>query len=330
MRYREIRSAMTDVTLSTIAMRFKRTGSALISILALIALVTPVFAQEPAVVEYYHLDAIGSIRAVTDQGGQVVRSYDYFPFGDGSGGTASGTDHLRFASKNRDSESGSDYFGARYYVSRSGRFTTVDPVVDDANSQVDPQRWNRYAYARNSPTRYIDPDGRILFDWNEFKRNVQISAHVGQDGYGVVLPVVAAVAAIGSVAGDLTLVAGEGLQAAKGAVSLVRSEKLYTVYQSLDTAGRATYVGITTNLPRRMAEHMRQVGRAVEAIRGMEGLTLSQARGVEQVLIEYWGLAKNGGTLENKINSIAKTNKAYADMLKMGQRLLEDAGIKLK
>ena len=25
---------------------------------------------------------------------------------------------------------------------------------------VDPQRWNRYAYARNNPLKYVDPDGR--------------------------------------------------------------------------------------------------------------------------------------------------------------------------
>jgi RHS repeat-associated protein len=57
------------------------------------------------------------------------------------------------------------YFGARYYASRIGRFTTVDPVYTWQENLVDPQRWNRYAYARNNPLRYTDPDGRTIIDY---------------------------------------------------------------------------------------------------------------------------------------------------------------------
>lgn len=52
------------------------------------------------------------------------------------------------------------YFGARYYGSKIGRFTTVDPYLDQSAALVDPQRWNRYAYVSNNPLRYVDPDGR--------------------------------------------------------------------------------------------------------------------------------------------------------------------------
>jgi RHS repeat-associated protein len=54
------------------------------------------------------------------------------------------------------------YFGARYYGSRIGRFTTVDPLMDQRTALVDPQQWNRYAYGRNNPLRYVDPDGRAI------------------------------------------------------------------------------------------------------------------------------------------------------------------------
>jgi hypothetical protein len=39
---------------------------------------------------------------------------------------------------------------------------TVDPVMTLRQNVADPQRWNRYAYARNNPLKYVDPDGR---DW---------------------------------------------------------------------------------------------------------------------------------------------------------------------
>jgi RHS repeat-associated protein len=54
------------------------------------------------------------------------------------------------------------YFGARYYSAPIARFTTVDPVYTIQENLVDPQRWNRYAYARNNPLKYNDPDGRVF------------------------------------------------------------------------------------------------------------------------------------------------------------------------
>jgi RHS repeat-associated protein len=114
-------------------------------------------------IEYYHVDAVGSVRAVTDVHGNVVRRHDYYPFGEEAAPTAA-EDPLRFAGKERDVETGLDYFGARYYASRTGRFTTVDPVVPLDAALRDPQLWNRYAYVRNNPLRYTDPDGRCIWD----------------------------------------------------------------------------------------------------------------------------------------------------------------------
>jgi RHS repeat-associated protein len=62
----------------------------------------------------------------------------------------------RSTGKERDSESGLDYFGARYFGSALGRFTSPDPLPGWAN---DPQSWNMYAYGRNNPLKYTDPDG---------------------------------------------------------------------------------------------------------------------------------------------------------------------------
>jgi RHS repeat-associated protein len=131
-------------------------------LLALLLMVPRAVAAQPTpnvVVEYYHLDAVGSVRVVTNASGAVVRTHAYEPFGHGDG-VAAGSDPTRFTGQERDPETGLDYFGARYYGSRTGRFTTVDPVMNIDAALLEPQRWNRYAYALNRPLVMIDPDGR--------------------------------------------------------------------------------------------------------------------------------------------------------------------------
>ena len=65
----------------------------------------------------------------------------------------------RNTGKERDAETGLDYFGARYYGGAQGRFTSPDaPLVDQ--HAADPQSWNLYAYVRNNPLRNTDPSGR--------------------------------------------------------------------------------------------------------------------------------------------------------------------------
>ena len=130
----------------------------------LTALLLGLLAVSPAraqVVEYYHTDAIGNVRAITDASGNVIERHDYQPYGE-EWLPQGGAQPLRFTGKERDAETGLDYFGARYYGSKVGRFTTVDPVYTWQENLVDPQRWNRYAYARSNPLRYVDPDGRVI------------------------------------------------------------------------------------------------------------------------------------------------------------------------
>lgn len=63
-----------------------------------------------------------------------------------------------FTGKERDAETGLDYFGARYLSNAQGRFTSPDvPLLDQGPS--DPQSWNLYSYVRNNPLKFIDPTG---------------------------------------------------------------------------------------------------------------------------------------------------------------------------
>jgi RHS repeat-associated protein len=66
----------------------------------------------------------------------------------------------------RDAENGLDYFGARYYGSTVGRFTTPDnPKFSE---KTDPQSWNLYSYTGNNPPALsrIDPTGENWFQVN--------------------------------------------------------------------------------------------------------------------------------------------------------------------
>jgi len=117
------------------------------------------FRQVPTVkTSFYHVDTLGSVRAVTNSVGDVIRRDDYHAFGEA--GTTPVGDPIRFTGKERDAETALDYFGARYYRNLAGRFTSVDPLMGVETALADPQRWNRYSYVGNRPTRVVDPDGR--------------------------------------------------------------------------------------------------------------------------------------------------------------------------
>ena len=74
----------------------------------------------------------------------------------------------RFTGKERDAETGLDYFGARYFSAAQGRFTSPDwsekPQPVPYADLADPQTLNLYSYVRNNPLSRADPDGHCGLD----------------------------------------------------------------------------------------------------------------------------------------------------------------------
>jgi RHS repeat-associated protein len=125
---------------------------------------------------FYLNDPLGTRRVQTDSAGVIEQTCQSQPFGDGLncitlpnsnnttyvGSLTTPTEH-HFTGKERDAESGNDYFWARYYASSMGRFMSPDwsakqdPVP---YARLDnPQTLNLYAYLRNNPLAGVDADG---------------------------------------------------------------------------------------------------------------------------------------------------------------------------
>jgi RHS repeat-associated protein len=114
-------------------------------------------------VHYYLSDHLGSTSVVVSAAGTVEEESDYYPFGTEIVVTGPGTNELKFTGKRRDSESQLDYFGARYYSDRLGRFVAPDWSVKiepvPYSKLGNPQTLNLYSYVVNNPLGNIDTDG---------------------------------------------------------------------------------------------------------------------------------------------------------------------------
>jgi RHS repeat-associated protein len=107
----------------------------LISAALILAFVGFASAEE---VVFYHTDQVGTPLAMSDAVGQKVWEADYKPFGEEFAVDASRENDKRFVGKEKDEETGLNYFGARYLSAGVGRFLVPDPVraVDLEYGQV--------------------------------------------------------------------------------------------------------------------------------------------------------------------------------------------------
>ncbi|QFZ18426.1 RHS repeat-associated core domain-containing protein [Saccharothrix syringae] len=105
-------------------------------------------------------DHHGTAQLSIDSETQAVQRRRTTPYGEVRGAAPSPWPGERgFVNGTNDPTTGLVHLGAREYDQSTGRFTSVDPVID----HEDPQQLHGYAYANNSPVTYTDPDGRWGF-----------------------------------------------------------------------------------------------------------------------------------------------------------------------
>lgn len=114
-------------------------------------------------VSYYFADHLKTTSIVTDSAGTIKADSDYYPWGGELQFVNNDSNDYKFTGKKRDTESGLDYFGARYYANWYGRLVTPDwspdPVTVPFAHLDNPQTLNLYAYVDNNPINGIDMDG---------------------------------------------------------------------------------------------------------------------------------------------------------------------------
>ncbi|MCK9274957.1 MAG: hypothetical protein M0P57_07695 [Syntrophales bacterium] len=147
----------------------------------------PIMMEDDAGNRYYYLkDRQYSMTALTDENGNIVETYEYTAFGlmtilDGQGvmiGESTVDNPYGYTGRRWDGESGLWYYRSRMYSAKLGRFMQCDPAgyVDGLNL---------YAYVRNNPLRYLDPEGLTAvsgkFDPTDFTTNMMGEIYKGPE-----------------------------------------------------------------------------------------------------------------------------------------------------
>jgi len=112
---------------------------------------------------YYAEDLLGTSRVMVQANGTLCYDADFTPFGGEQAYTSTCAQNYKFEGKERDTETGNDDFGARYYSWRFGRWLSSDwsavPVAVPYANLTNPQTLNLYSMAGDDPESFADLDG---------------------------------------------------------------------------------------------------------------------------------------------------------------------------
>lgn len=109
---------------------------------------------------FYHVDGLGSTRALTDASGNVTDTYNYDAYGNLIESIGSSVNNYRYTGEQYDPNLGDYYLRARYYDPGMGRFTAMDPFE---GMMTEPLSLTKYPYVHGNPVNLTDPSGLFAY-----------------------------------------------------------------------------------------------------------------------------------------------------------------------
>jgi RHS repeat-associated protein len=196
---------------------------------------------------YYFSDHLKTASVITDAAGTIKAESDYYPWGGELQFVNNDSNDYKFTGKKRDTETGLDYFGARYYSNALGRWISADwsptPVPVPYADFGDPQSLNLYGYVRGLPTTRIDADGHwpSLSDVGKFVAGAA-------NAYGSDNLLGAGRIEEGGTSYQLGQVFGDGVATIQGAFEFGEGVGGEVVGFALDGTGAGALIGIPVNV----------------------------------------------------------------------------------
>ncbi len=105
---------------------------------------------------FYHVDGLGSTRALTDVDGNLTDAYSYDAYGNLLQSTGHSLNNYLYTGEQYDPYLEDYYLRARYYNPNLGRFNARDPF---GGWMTQPLSIAKYPYAHGNPVNLIDPSG---------------------------------------------------------------------------------------------------------------------------------------------------------------------------
>ena len=127
---------------------------------------------------FYHPDHLGSASWITNIHGRTIQHLYYLPWGEDfvNQRTGSFSSMYTFSAKEKDTETGYSYFGARYYSSDLSIWLSVDPMAAKYPSL------SPYVYCADNPVKLVDPNGEeVWIPGLDEKGNVTYTAEAGDN-----------------------------------------------------------------------------------------------------------------------------------------------------
>jgi RHS repeat-associated protein len=128
--------------------------------------------EQPDGWQYYLGDALGSVRQLTDEAGEITLAKSYLPYGEAIDEVGSAASTYGYTGEWVDEYTNLVFLRARWYAPETGRFTQIDPSR---------QERNLYLYTNSNPVNHTDPTG--LFS----PEQIASSMEMGTTSFDVVM-----------------------------------------------------------------------------------------------------------------------------------------------